>query len=92
MANDLFNGIKDAIEDFHKSLEQHLPVLEEEIDDIILSETEDKNMIESTLDTLVSLTDLGVGNDLFVKLLEYYKTIDTEGAQFYWNEYDKQVE
>ncbi len=44
------------------------------------------------LDTILSLTDLGIGNDLFIKLLEYYKTIDAEGAIFYWNEYDRKEE
>lgn len=33
-----------------------------------------------------------VGKHLFVKLLEYYKTIDAEGAAFYWNEYDRDDE
>jgi hypothetical protein len=32
----------------------------------------------------------GMGDKLFVRLLEYYKTVDPEGAMFYWNEYDKQ--
>jgi len=33
---------------------------------------------------------MGVGKELFVKLLDYYKTIDAEGAAFYWEEFDKE--
>ena len=48
----------------------------------------DKNTIENTLDVLLSLTMHGFADDLFIKLLEYYKTINADGALFYWNEYD----
>lgn len=89
MAEDLFNDIRRTIIEFQDSLKKHLPALEAEINHLIQSGNQDKNTIENTLDTLLSLTGLGVGNDLFIKLLEYYKTIDTEGALFYWNEYDK---
>ena len=65
-----------------------LPALEAEINDLIHSGNKDKNTIENTLDTLLSLTSLGAGKELFIRLLEYYKTIDVDGASFYWNEYD----
>lgn len=76
------------IEAFQQSLQQHLPALEAEINHLIDSKNTDVNTIENTLDTLLSITDWGVGRELFVKLLEYYKSIDAEGAAFYWNEYD----
>jgi hypothetical protein len=38
------------------------------------------------------LTDLGIADELFIKLLEYYKSIDAKGAAFYWKEYDKEEE
>lgn len=66
-----------------------MPALEEEVKALIASETTDANTIEHTLDSLLSLTDMGVGKDLYIRLLEYYKTIDADGAEFYWNEYDK---
>jgi hypothetical protein len=56
---------------------------------LIRNKIQNKNEIERHLDTLLSLMDMGVGKDLFVKLLEYYKTGDAEGAIYYWNEYDK---
>jgi hypothetical protein len=89
MEKDLFKDIKQTIIEFQNSLQMNLPALEAEINHIIQSETLNKNTIENTLDTLLSLTGLGIGKDLFIKLLEYYKTVDEEGALFYWNEYDK---
>jgi len=89
MEKDFINDIKQTIIEFQNSLKLHLPALEAEINHLILSKNRDKNTIENTLDTLLPLTDMGVGKDLFVRLLDYYKTIDPEGAMFYWNEYDK---
>lgn len=87
-----FNEIKKAIEVFQQSLQAHLPALEAEVNHLIDSKSIHSNIIENTLDTLLSITDMGVGKELFIKLLEYYKTIDDEGAAFYWNEYDKDEE
>ena len=92
MEKKLFEDIKNTIEAFQQSLQQHIPALEAEINHLIVSKNTDKNTIENTLDTLLSITDWGVGRELFVKLLEYYKTIDAEAAAFYWNEYDNNEE
>lgn len=92
MEKNLFDDIKNTIEAFQQSLQQHLPALEAEINHLIVSKNTNKNTIENTLDTLLSLTQMGIGNELFVKLLEYYKTVDVEGAAFYWNEYDNDDE
>ncbi|RAI91486.1 hypothetical protein [Algoriphagus yeomjeoni] len=92
MEEDLFRSIKQSIESFQESLKGHLPALEAEINHLIQSGNQDKNTIENTLDTLLSLVDMGIGKELFVRLLEYYKTLDAEGAAFYWNEYDQDDE
>lgn len=81
--------VKQIVEQFNKSIKQQMPLLESEVNRLIASKTTDSNAIEHCLDTLVSLSLHGIGNDLFISLLEYYKTVDAEGAQFYWNEYDK---
>ncbi|MEZ4776493.1 MAG: hypothetical protein R3D00_25175 [Bacteroidia bacterium] len=88
----MFDDIKQIIEQFNDSIKQQLPLLESEVNTLISSKTTNGNAIECYLDTLVSLTIHGLANDLFIRLLEYYKTIDPEGAQFYWNEYDKFTE
>ena len=88
MKNDLLIEIKQLVDKFQLSMMENLPALENETNLLIQSNSRDTNTIERMLDTLLSLTSFGIGKDLFVKLLEYYKTIDPEGAAFYWNEFD----
>ncbi len=90
MEEDLFKNIKQSIVAFQESLTQHLPALEADVNQLIKSKNQNTKTIEHILDTLLSLTDMGIGENLFVKLLEYYKTVDEEGAAFYWKEYDKE--
>ncbi len=88
----LFEGIKDLVNNFNKIIEVQLPELKMEINGLIKSMCTDEHKIENTLDNLLSITMFGKGNDLFIQLIEYYKTVDPEGAAFYWNEYIKQQE
>jgi hypothetical protein len=88
----LFENIKQTIREFQQHLEQQMPAIEAEVDALIISKSREANTIEHTLDSLLSLTEMGVGKDLYIRLLEYYKTIDAAGADFYWNEYDKEEE
>lgn len=92
MKEKLINDIVNIINDFNKQLEQHLPFLEEEVELLIANKTENTSTIENTLDTLLSLTIHGVADNLFIKLLEYYKTINPDGALYYWNKYDSDDE
>ena len=91
-SDDNLSQIRETIKTFQQTLQSHLPALESEINAIITNKEQNKNNIEYSLDVLISLTDMGVGNDLFIKLLEYYKTIDAESASFSWEEYDKKEE
>lgn len=88
----LLDGIKEAIDSFNKAIEAQLPALTNEINELIQSKCKDESKIENTLDTMLSLTMHGRCDNLFIKLLDYYKTVSTDGAAFYWNEYDKQNE
>ncbi len=88
MENDPYEDIFQTITNFNKSIESLLPALEEEVNNLIKSGYKERNSIEQTLDTLLSLVNMGFAENLFVSLLDYYKTIDEEGAAFYWNEYD----
>lgn len=83
------NDLKAIINNFNKSLETLLLPLEAEIKQLIYSKVVNKNTIERHLDTLLDLTNLGIAENLFISLLEYYKKIDAESAAFYWNEFDK---
>ena len=86
------NQIRETIQTFQKSLQSRLPALESEINAIITTKEQNKKNIEYSLDVLISLTDMSIGNELFIKLLDNYKTIDAERASFYWEEYDKMEE
>jgi hypothetical protein len=84
----LVNDIKALIDNFNTALEKHVPALEKEVNQIIDEKCTNNNTIEHLLDSLLSLTMHGIGDSLYIKLVDYYKTIDPEGALFYWNEYD----
>jgi hypothetical protein len=92
MDKKFITDIGNIIQSFNQSLQLHLPALENAVNELIDSKNRDVRTIEYYLDTLLSLTMHGVGDKLFVKLLDYYKTIDAEGALFYWNEYDNEDE
>lgn len=91
MDKKLINEISRTIQTFNDFLQAHLPALEIEVNSLIESENKDCQLIENYLDSLLSITAHGVADDLFIKLLEYYKSVDIEGAAFYWNEYDKEA-
>lgn len=90
MDEKLLKEIGSIIQSFNDTLKSHLPILEEEVQQLIQSKNTNSKTIENYLDTLLSLTMHGIGDKLFIQLLNYYKTINAEGAMFYWNEYDKE--
>ena len=65
MSEKTFNSIKQIIEQFNESIKQQLPLLESEVNRLIVSKTKDGNVIEHHLDTLVSPSLHGTGTDLF---------------------------
>jgi hypothetical protein len=73
---------------FKKDLQRHLPALQQEVNALIKRKETNIKSIEYLLDTLFSLTYMGLGDNLFIKLLEYYKTVHSENAAWYWNKYD----
>ena len=88
IAKEAFKEIVQLITAFQKNLQSYLPALDSEIKSIIQEKSQDRNHIENTLDTLLSLTYHGVADNLFIELVDYYKTVDAKGAEFYWEEYD----
>ncbi len=86
----LLSDLKSAIEIFHKNLAMQMPYLQQEVNSLIQQNCTNHNVIERHLDTLLDLGMHNIGKDVFIQLLDYYKTINMEGAMFYWNEYDKE--
>ncbi len=89
MDENFLSDRKTNIQYFNESLQAHIPIIETEVSRLIENESENPEEIENTLEVLLSLSVHGIGNDLFIGLLEYYKTIDPENAALYWNEYDE---
>ena len=76
----------------NKSLEACLPTFQKEVDSIINQKRTDTKEIEHLLDSLSSMLYADIGHQLYLKLLEYYKTIDKNGANFYWDMYEEITE
>ncbi len=85
MAEELAKLIRQS----NKSLEAYLPPLQKAVDNIINQKNADRKAIEHLLDSLSSLLYAGIGHQLYLKLLEHYKTVDSEGADFYWTLYEE---
>lgn len=84
----LTSNLINLLKGFRQQMEEYLPAIEVEIDRIIDEKVENTREIEYLFDSLLPLCQHDIGNSLYKKLLEYYKTIDEEGAKFYWEEYN----
>lgn len=69
-----------------------LPILEPELNFLISTHSQDGHRIEHLLDNFLDFMLLGVGEAQFIQLLEYYKTVDQEGAADYWRYYEEMME
>ena len=76
---DLSKNIAAAIRQTQEKIKQHLPAIEASVNGIIQSKSTDAKAIEHTLDTLLDLQYIGLGRELFIRLLEYYKTRGRRG-------------
>jgi hypothetical protein len=68
-----------------------LPALEVELNFLINTHSQDNHRIELLLDNFLNFILLGVGEAQFIRLLEYYKTVDPEGAADYWRYYEEMM-
>jgi len=87
MSDKFKDKIVQIFDSFNDSIKSQLPAIESEVEDLINSKTKDTNKIELHLNYLESIVELGIGNDVFIKLYNYLKSIDTETAEVYWNDY-----
>jgi len=84
MEKEFVNELANVIRSFLEDLRRHLPALKRDVNHLIEGKESNTNTVGRCLDTLLSLTMHGIGNELFFKLLEYYRTLDEEGAIFTW--------
>lgn len=82
---DLVKQIKGAVD----GLPALLASLEPLADEIIANRSTDAQAIEHLLDSIASFLPHGLGSTLYLRLLEHYKSVDAEGAVFYWELYEQ---
>ena len=92
MKDDSFDEFIKLIKTHQKAISKYLPEIAEQVDNIINKNSSDVRQIEQHLDTLYAFTEMGMGKDLFLKLLDYYKNFDPEGAADYWKLYEDGIE
>ncbi|HLC82003.1 MAG TPA: hypothetical protein VJH68_05090 [Candidatus Nanoarchaeia archaeon] len=88
------------MDELYQSLEQQirwvlilvksvLPQLSKEVENIIANRVNDEARIERTLDQLLDFSMLGIGEEQFKQLNEYYFGLNETAAKFYQNGYDQ---
>ena len=85
----LVQKIGDQILHIRSLMEAQLPFLEGEVNRFITQQSRSTNDIEHILDTLLDYRRMDLGKDLFIRLLEYYKTVDAEAAADYWRFFEE---
>lgn len=75
--------IKFITETLKKRMEENLPVINLEIDEIILSGDKSVKKIEQILDMLLDYMNLNVGEEEFKRLNNYYSSFNKKNAEEY---------
>ncbi len=73
---------------FYKDIDDHLPNIGNLVDVYIDEQNLHKSEIEAVLKILLKITKMGKGEALYIRLLEYYKTINPERAKEFWTDFD----
>lgn len=82
------DGLTMRIIDLRRQARASLPELRAEISDIIENKIVDEGRIGRTIDLILGLYEMGIGKKEFLRLNEYFKTIDPESAEFYRRSYE----
>jgi len=90
---DVYDKMEKSITDTIKTvigvIEKQMPHLRAEVESMITRKVTSPNIIENTLDTLLSVMDMGLGEEEFKMLNQYYSDVNKKGYQFYQREYRK---
>ena len=85
MRKDLYGKIKIV----QSLIDEELFSMREEISEIIKNKNKSRKTIERTLDQLLDFMDWNLGEEEFLILNNYYKSISKKGHDFYKKEYEK---
>lgn len=78
---------KNNMQAFIKSMKNEIPKLEKEIDSIILNKEKCPKKIEKTLNIIFDYVHMGLGKKQFIKLNSYYKSVNPEYSNEYYESY-----
>lgn len=90
MEEKFIKEIRGMFESLHELMRQNLPFWENEVDIIIANKETDRKKIEWTFDYLLDYTRHGIGSELYLRLIAYYRTVNPEGAASYLQIYQEQ--
>lgn len=90
MKEDVNNELIKTIVSFKNRFKSFLPTIETGVNDLIENQEKNALNIELLLDVLLQLKNFGIDDTLFLKLLDYYKTVDIESAKFYEQEFNRE--
>ncbi len=83
------NGIVDMLKKARKDMRANLPLIRDDVEEIITLKSRNGARIEQTLDTLLGCMQMGVGEREFNMLNNYYAGVSKKGYEFYKKEYDE---
>lgn len=77
------------MDELNALMASHVADLDMEVEYILNEPIVDHRRIEAVLDDLLQFHTNQEAAALFIRLLEYYKTLDADGAGFYWTQYEQ---
>ncbi|MFP4656479.1 MAG: hypothetical protein ACLFNK_02770 [Candidatus Woesearchaeota archaeon] len=81
----MIDDIVEITEKLREDMKHNVPILDREIDYIIEVRNQSIERIENILDTLLDYSQMGVGEEQFIKLNSYYHTFCPEySAEYSW--------
>lgn len=81
--NKELEGLVKIIKDTQHNIEEHMPIFDAYVHELIAHGETDYRKIEPILDTLSGCIGMNIGNDIYNKLYKYYKVINPKNAKFY---------
>jgi len=81
--------ITDSIRKVRGTIEKQIPLIRTEVESMIEKKVMSDNIIENILDTLLDCMGMGLGEEEFKMLNQYYSSVNKRGYQFYQREYKK---
>ena len=85
----MIDDVVDEIRNLRTNLFKTIPLLEQEINNIIHSKITSQQHIERLLDALLDYGYMGVGKEQFMKLNSYYATFNQEYSDKYKEFYEE---